>query len=195
MPKQMVNNKPPALQQKSIAMSADAASPPIGATMKEKLFPSALLSNTERNELHQQIYTYFAWLNENMVTAANSGQRAKANNIGLDITGIKNILTSIEEGLGDKIPTLKKVAEDHLKSKKPPSFENGCISELKKRVDNNNPVSCKKRKTTERQELSHLSLFTLQVPPGRLYLAIKLEDGKSGAVITDVHDVSFYYFL
>ena len=57
MPKQMVNNKPPALQQKSIAMSADA-SPPIGATMKEKLFPSALLSNTERNELHQQIYTY-----------------------------------------------------------------------------------------------------------------------------------------
>ena len=150
MPKQMVNNKPPALQQKSIAMSADA-SPPIGATMKEKLFPSALLSNTERNELHQQIYTYFAWLNENMVTAANSGQRAKANNIGLDIIGIKNILTSMEEGLGDKIPTLKKVAEDHLKSRKAPSFENGCISELKKRVDNNNPVFHKKRKTTERQ--------------------------------------------
>ena len=150
MPKQMVNNKPPALQQKSIAMSADAALQPIGATMKEKLFPSALLSNTERNELHQQIYTYFAWLNENMVTAANSGQRAKANNIGLDIIGIKNILTSMEEGLGDKIPTLKKVAEDHLKSRKAPSFENGCISELKKRVDNN-PVFHKKRKTTERQ--------------------------------------------
>ena len=53
-----------------------------------------------------------------MVTADDTGQKAKANNIGLDITGIKNILTSIEEGLGDKIPTLKKVAEDHLKSKK-----------------------------------------------------------------------------
>jgi len=150
MPKQVVNNERPASQQRSIAMSA-AALPPIGATMKEKLFPSALLSNTERNELHQQIYTYFAWLNENMVTADDSGQKAKANNIGLDITGIKNILTSIEEGLGDKIPTLKKVAEDHLKSKKTPSFEHGCISELKKQVDNNNPVSCKKRKTTERQ--------------------------------------------
>ena len=127
MPKQVVNNERPASQQRS-------DSPP-GATMKEKLFPSALLSNTERNELHQQIYTYFAWLNENMVTAANSGQRAKANNIGLDITGIKNILTSIEEGLGDKIPTLKKVAEDHLKSRKAPSFEHGCISELKRRAD------------------------------------------------------------
>lgn len=44
--------------------------------------------------------------------------------------------------MGDKIPTLKKVAEDHLKSKEPPSFEHGCISELKKRADNNNPVSC-----------------------------------------------------
>ena len=186
-------------------MSA-AALPPIGATMKEKLFPSALLSNTERNELHQQIYTYFAWLNDNMVTADNSGRKAKANNIGLDIIGIKNILTSMEEGLGDKIPTLKKVAEDYLKSRKAPSFENGCISELKRRV--NNPVSCKKRKTTERQmksktqsvqptngkaELSRLPLLTLQVPPGRLYLAIKLEGDKNGAVITDVHDVSFYY--
>ena len=204
MPKQVVNNERPASQQK-FAMSADA-SQPIGAT---KLFPSAILSNAERNELHQQIYTYFAWLNENMVTAAdNSGQKAKANNIGLDIAGIKNILTSMEEGLGDKIPTLKKVAEDHLKSRKPPSFEHGCISELKKRADNNNPVSCKKRKTTERQmksktqsvqptngkaELSHLPVFTLQVPPGRLYLAIKLEGDKSGAVITDVHDVRFYY--
>ena len=174
--------------------------------MKEKLFPSALLSNTERNELHQQIYTYFAWLNENIVTA-DSGQKAKANDIGF-ITGIKNILTSMEEGLGDYIPTLKKVAEDHLKSRKPPYFEHGCISELKKRVDNNNPVSRKKRKTTEGQmksktqsvqptnrkaELSHLPMLTLQVPPGRLFLTIKLEGDKSGAVITDVHDVSFYY--
>jgi hypothetical protein len=206
MPKQVVNNERPASQQRSIAMSAAAALPPIGATMKEKL-PSALLSNTERNELHQQIYTYFAWLNENMVTADNSGQKAKANDIGF-ITGIKNILTSMEEGLGDYIPTLKKVAEDHLKSRKPPYFEHGYISELKKRVDNNNPVSRKKRKTTEGQmksktqsvqptngkaELSHLPMFTLQVPPGRLYLAIKLEGDKSGAVITDVHDVSFYY--
>jgi len=50
----MVNNTPPTSQQK-FAMSADA-SQPIGATMKEKLFPSAILSNAERNELHQQIY-------------------------------------------------------------------------------------------------------------------------------------------
>jgi len=77
MPKKMVNNTPPASQQKSIAMSADASQPIGATTMKEKLFPSAILSNAERNELHQQIYTYFAWLNENMVTADNSGQKAK----------------------------------------------------------------------------------------------------------------------
>ena len=114
------------------AAGGDAST--IGPGKFSRLFPSTAIANGEREELHREIYGYFAWLEKSLVASESSKRAYK---VGMSVTGIKGILKAMEAGLKslreDSI-VLNAVAEDTAKKGRAPFLERCCGEELKQRV-------------------------------------------------------------
>lgn len=106
----------------------------IGPGKKLKLFPSALITNVERDELHQEIYNYFKWLERNIITTESTRKAGKA---GVNITGVQGILKSMEslKSIRDDSEVFCKVVEEMTKNGNAPFLERHCGEELAKRLD------------------------------------------------------------
>ncbi|KAL7535623.1 hypothetical protein ACHAXR_006617 [Thalassiosira sp. AJA248-18] len=63
-----------------------------------KLVPSATLFDTERSQLHMEIYKYFSWLNSHLVELeSTAGGRDHIRRVGItSVTGIQNLMTKLE---------------------------------------------------------------------------------------------------
>ena len=106
----------------------------VGVSKKAMLFPTALLPNAEREELHSEIYTYFKWLEQSII---NSQSGRRASQLGYSLTAIQSILGTLSDEIrsvgGDAI-VLNKVSEQFAKNDRAPFLERHCEIELKKRL-------------------------------------------------------------
>jgi len=130
------------IAEKDGAIAAAVAAAGTGPSSQAKLFPAALLSNAERDELHTQIYYYFKWLEQSLLKTninCNSRQSAqRASDAGMSITAIQCVICSLHTGftsIGEDVKVLDRVAEGFVKNATPPFLERHCGVELTKRLN------------------------------------------------------------
>jgi len=98
---------------------------------EDKLFPKGILSNSQRSELHAEIYNYFMWLRTQVKAEGGKGKKSVG---GMSSDGLKDLLRS----MGDALPSAKisiSGGSGSGEDQPTPFLEEALFAKLKYRID------------------------------------------------------------